>query len=210
MAHRAILFSEAHQTAIKKENVRIREIGMMSTLLKPLCGAFVIACGALVLIAGAGPLATPALAQAVLAQTEPAPVQPPPEKPDHPRPRAGDPTTTPAPPPPLSPETKALRSKLDAFRLDLDQKEAALNRRDLSDAELQAMRQGLDPIAEDLRALIGDLAPKLEAAKARLDQLGPKPKEDDPEESADLADDRAERESAAVELGETQRLARAV
>src|SRR3954471_9270974 len=176
---------------------------MMSTLLKPLHAAFVIACVALVLIAGAGPLATPALAQ--VAQV---PAQ---GQPDQPRmPHAGDLTTTPAPPPPLSPETRALRSKLDASKLDLDQREAALNRRDLSDAELQAMRQGLDPIAESLRALIGDLAPKLEAAKARLEQLGPKPKEDEPEESADLADDRAERESAAVELGETQRLARAV
>src|SRR3954465_563200 len=179
---------------------------MMSTLLKGLRGAFVIASGALVLITDAGPLATPALAQAaqVLAQGQT-------EQPDQPRrPHAGDPTTTPAPPPPLSPETKALRSKLDASKLDLDQREAALNRRDLSDAELQGLRQGIDPVTESLRALIGDLAPKLEAAKARLDQLGPKPKEDDPEESADLADDRAERESAAVELGETQRLARAV
>ena len=182
---------------------------MMSTLLKPLPGAFVIACGALVLIAGVGPLATPALAQAVLAQTEPAPVQLQPEKPDHPRPRAGDPTTTPAPVPPLSPETKALRSKLDAFKLDLDQKEAALSR-ELSDAELQGLRQGIDPIAESLRALIADLAPRLEAAKARLEQLGPKPKEDDPEESADVARDRTERESAVAELDETQRLARAV
>src|SRR5215212_9493795 len=188
----------------------IREVGMMSTLLKPLCGAFVIACGALVLIAGADPLATPALAQAALAQTEPAPVQPQPEKPDHPRPRAGDPTTTPAPPPPLSPETRALRSKLEASKLDLDQKEAALNGRDLSDAELQAIRQGIDPIAESLRALIGDLAPKRDAAKARLEQLGPEPKEDDSDEGADVARDRAERASAVAELDETQRLARAV
>src|SRR4051812_14302783 len=164
---------------------------MMSTFTKPLRRALIIICGALVPMAGTGPLAQPALAQ-----TEPAPVQPHPEKPDHPRHRAGEPTTTPAAAPPLSPETKALRSKLDAYKLDLDQKEAALSRRDLSDAELQAMRQGLDPIAEDLRALIGDLAPKLEAAKARLDQLGPKPKEDEPEESADLADDRAAREGA--------------
>src|SRR3954447_5160541 len=37
---------------------------MMSTLLKRLRGAFVIAYGALVLITAAGPLATPALAQA--------------------------------------------------------------------------------------------------------------------------------------------------
>jgi len=145
---------------------------MMSTLLKPLHAAFVIACVALVLIAGAGPLATPALAQ--VAQV---PAQ---GQPDQPRmPHAGDLTTTPAPPPPLSPETRALRSKLDASKLDLDQREAALNRRDLSDAELQAMRQGLDPIAESLRALIDDLAPKLEVAKARLDQLGPAVATDD-------------------------------
>jgi potassium efflux system protein len=179
---------------------------MMSTLLKRLRGAFVIACGALVLITAAGPLATPALAQAAHV-----PAQGQPEQPDQPRrPHAGDPTTTPAPPPPLSPETKALRAKLDASKLDLDQREAALNRRDLSDAELQGLRQGIDPVTESLRALIGDLAPKLEAAKARLEQLGPKPKEDDPEESADVARDRAERDSAVAELDETQRLARAV
>src|SRR3954454_25052921 len=179
---------------------------MMSTLLKRLRGAFVIACGALVLITAAGPLATPALAQAAHI-----PAQGQPEQPDQPRrPHAGDPTTTPAPPPPLSPETKALRAKLDAVKLDLDQKEAALNGRELSDAELQALRQGIDPIADALRAMIADLAPKLEAAKARLEQLGPKPKEDGPEESSDVARDRAERESAASELDETQRLARAV
>src|SRR4051812_38312889 len=95
---------------------------MMSTLLKRLRGAFVIACCALVLITAAGPLATPAHAQAAHI-----PAQGQPEQPDQPRrPHAGDPTTTPAPPPPLSPETKALRAKLDASKLDLDQKEAAL------------------------------------------------------------------------------------
>ncbi|HKG77311.1 MAG TPA: DUF3772 domain-containing protein, partial [Beijerinckiaceae bacterium] len=156
--------------------------------------------------AAPGRLAPPALAQATQAPAEPQT-----ERPDPPRaPRAGDPTTTPAPAPPLLPETKALRSKLDASKLDLDQKEAALNARDLSDAELQGLRQGLDLIAESLRALIGDLAPKLEAAKARLEQLGPKPKEDDPDESPDVARDRAERESAVGELDETQRLARAI
>ena len=108
------------------------------------------------------------------------------------------------------PKPRPCASKLDASKLDLDQKEAALNGRDLSDAELQGLRQGIDPIAESLRALVADLAPKLDAAKARLEQLGPKPKEDDPDESADVARDRAERESAVAELDETQRLARAV
>jgi len=49
MARRAVLFSGAHQTALDLENVRIRVVGMMSTL-KPLCGAFMIACGALGLL----------------------------------------------------------------------------------------------------------------------------------------------------------------
>ncbi len=66
------------------------------------------------------------------------------------------------------------------------------------------------PSPKRLRALVADLAPKLDAAKARLEQLGPKPKEDDPDESADVARDRAEREAAVAELDETQRLARAV
>src|SRR3954454_1387230 len=109
---------------------------MMSSLLKRLRGAFAIACGAFVLITAAGPLPTPALAQAaqVLAQGQP-------EQPDQPRrPHAGDPATTPAPPPPLSPETRALRSQPDASMLHHYQREAALNRRDLSEAELQGLR----------------------------------------------------------------------
>jgi len=178
---------------------------MTSALPKPLRGAILLVLGMAALAAGPGPPATPALAQATQA---PAPSQP--ERPDYPRPRAGDSTATPAPAPPVSPETKALRAKLDAFKLDLDQKEAALNGRELSDAELQGLRQGIDPIAETLRALVADLAPKRDAARARLEQLGPKPKEDDPDESADVARDRAEREAAAGELDETQRLARAV
>ena len=141
-----------------------------------------------------------------VAQTAPAT----PERPEAPGPHAGEPTTTPAPPPPLSPEVRALRGKLDAFKLDLDQKEAALRGRELSDPELQGLRQGIDPIADALRAMVADLTPKLEAAKARLEQLGPKPKQDDAEESSDVARDRAERESAVAELDETQRLARAV
>ena len=40
----------------------------------------------------------------------------------------------------VSAETKAARAKLDAFKADLDQKEAALQGRDLSEADLQNMR----------------------------------------------------------------------
>jgi potassium efflux system protein len=110
----------------------------------------------------------------------------------------------------ISAETKAVRAKLDAFKLDLDQKEAALQRRDLGDGDLQRLRQELDPTTEGIRAVIDGLAPKLDATKARLDQLGPKPKEEAPEESSDVARERSEREGGVAEIDETQRLARAL
>lgn len=108
----------------------------------------------------------------------------------------------------LSAETKAERAKLDAFKADLDQKEATLKRQHLSDTDLQGLRQGIDPVAEGIRRLIDALGPRLDAAKARLDQLGPKPKEEDQDESPDVARERTERESGFAELDETQRLAR--
>ncbi|HEX2510750.1 MAG TPA: DUF3772 domain-containing protein [Microvirga sp.] len=110
----------------------------------------------------------------------------------------------------VSIETKAARTKLDATKADLDQRELALQRRDLADADLQRLRQGIEPIVEEIRALIEELNPKLDASKARLNEFGPKPKDGQPEESADVAGDRAEREAVVAEFDETQRLARAV
>lgn len=107
-------------------------------------------------------------------------------------------------------DTKAARSKLDGIKADLEQKELALQGRTLSNAELQNLRQQMEPIIVNIRALIEEQAPKLEASKARLAQLGPKPKDGQPEESADVVKDRAEREAAVAELDETQRLARAL
>jgi len=49
--------------------------------------------------------------------------------------QANPPTQAPAPLE-VSVETKALRGKLDAFKLELDQKDAALSGRDLADADL--------------------------------------------------------------------------
>src|SRR5438067_2350965 len=48
----------------------------------------------------------------------------------------------------------------------------------------------------------------LEAARERLAQLGPKPK--DTQESADVAEQRVEREAAVTRIDETQRLARSL
>lgn len=107
-------------------------------------------------------------------------------------------------------DTKAARARLDGFKAELGQRESAIQGRMQSDADLQNLRQQIEPIIESIRTLIAEQAPKLEASKARLAQLGPKPKEGEPEESADAARDRSEREAAVAELDETQRLGRAL
>jgi small-conductance mechanosensitive channel len=127
---------------------------------------------------------------------------------------ATPPTTAPsseeAAPPEVSAATKAARARLDALKLDLDQKDAALSRRDLSDADLQRLRQETEPVAQELARVIGRLQPRLDAARAQLAELGPRPKEDAAPESADVQRERAAREAAVAELDETQRLARAL
>jgi small-conductance mechanosensitive channel len=80
----------------------------------------------------------------------------------------------------------------------------------MSDADLQNIRQQIEPIIADIRTVIDEQTPRLEASKQRLSQLGPKPEKGQPEESADVARDRAEREAAVAELDETQRLGRAL
>ena len=78
------------------------------------------------------------------------------------------------------------------------------------DADLQNIRLQIEPILTEIRTVIDEQAPKLEASRQRLSQLGPKPEKGQPEESADVAKDRAEREAAVAELDETQRLGRAL
>src|SRR5215212_2665745 len=117
-------------------------------------------------------------------------------------------TTGAGEPNPVSTETRAVRAKLDAIKANLDQSELALEGRELPEPELQKLRQTTEPLGETVRVLIEDLTPKLEASKARLAELGPKPKAGEPEESADVARERAERDVAVAELDETQRLAR--
>ncbi|MFL5189627.1 MAG: DUF3772 domain-containing protein [Microvirga sp.] len=121
-----------------------------------------------------------------------------------PAPAAAAPATS------ISAETKAVRAKLDGFKADLDQKEAAIQGRTMSDADLQNIRVQIEPIIGEIRTVVDELTPKLEASKQRLTQLGPKPDKGQPEESADVARDRAEREAAVAELDETQRLGRAL
>ncbi|MDF2970591.1 MAG: mechanosensitive ion channel protein MscS [Microvirga sp.] len=142
------------------------------------------------------------------AQTAPNPQA---QAPAQPQPQADSAPATAVPAPPaISAETKAARAKLDGYKADLDQKEAAIQGRTMSDADLQNIRQQIEPIIAEIRAVVDEQTPRLEASKQRLSQLGPKPEKGQPEESADVARDRAEREAAVAELDETQRLGRAL
>jgi small-conductance mechanosensitive channel len=118
----------------------------------------------------------------------------------------GQPATASPNPASATPEARAISTALETARAELDQQEAALRRPTLSDDELQALRQRIDPIGERLRQIVAEIGPKVDAAKARLDQLGPKPK--DTPEGPEVARDRAEREAAVTALDENQRLAR--
>jgi small-conductance mechanosensitive channel len=102
------------------------------------------------------------------------------------------------------------RSRLDALRTEIQQMEAVLAQRDLDDAQLQRLRQRADPVALELRGLVEELSPRAEQAKARLEQLGPKPDDKAPAESADIAAERRQREKALTEADEAARLSRAL
>ncbi len=71
--------------------------------------------------------------------------------------------------------TPAAPGPLEGVRLTLDQIDNALQRPDLGDAGLVEVRSRLEPLSEQVRTTIEERAPKLDAVKARLDQLGPKP-----------------------------------
>jgi small-conductance mechanosensitive channel len=155
-------------------------------------------------------LAASGTSDAQQAQTAPNPQT---QAPAQPQPQAAPaPAQAAAAPAPatVSAETKAARAKLDGYKADLDQKEAAIQGRTMSDTDLQNIRQQIEPIIADIRTVADEQTPRLEASRQRLTQLGPKPEKGQPEESADVARDRAEREAAVAELDETQRLGRAL
>ncbi|GEP02157.1 DUF3772 domain-containing protein [Methylobacterium oxalidis] len=115
----------------------------------------------------------------------------------------------PAPPKPeMSEALKAVRAKLDAAKADLTQREKDLGRPNLTAVDLARVREGITPVADEIRTIVDRLDQPLESARERLTQLGPKSK--DVEESAEVAQERVEREAAVARIDETQRLARSL
>jgi potassium-dependent mechanosensitive channel len=63
---------------------------------------------------------------------------------------------------------------VDGIRASLQQIEATLERKDLSDKELLDLRTRVEPLVENLKEYIAKQTPKLEGLKARVEQLTPK------------------------------------
>ena len=87
---------------------------------------------------------------------------------------------------------------LDSTRASLERIERTLERPDLPDSALQSLRTELGPIASANEELLEDLQPRLEGARARLEQIG-KPTPGTPE-AALAATERAELQKQFDEL----------
>ncbi|HSM19593.1 MAG TPA: DUF3772 domain-containing protein, partial [Hyphomicrobiales bacterium] len=86
---------------------------------------------------------------------------------------------------------KALQA-LEALKLEADRIEAAIQREGLTDADLASLRAEIDPIGEQALAVAEEIAPKVQEAEARLEQLGSVPEEGEPAESELIAAERTE------------------
>lgn len=108
-----------------------------------------------------------------------------------------------------APDPTSPRARLDAIRYELTQIEATLASPTATENELQRQRMRLQPSLDQLRQLIEEQAPRVEQAKIRMDQLGPKPEASAPPESAEVLRERESRLKAFADADETMKIARA-
>ncbi|WP_088346611.1 MULTISPECIES: mechanosensitive ion channel domain-containing protein [Rhodomicrobium] len=94
--------------------------------------------------------------------------------------------------------------KLEGWAKSLDELEQTLGSPVLSYARLDRARDSLDTITGEIGEFLGLLTPKLEAAKAQIDNLGPLPATGDPEP---VAAQRAELQKAYGSLGAARNIA---
>ncbi len=106
-------------------------------------------------------------------------------------------------------EPAPARARLDAIRIELSQIESTLAAPSATEAELQRQRVRLQPSLEQLRQIVEEQTPRVEQAKLRLDQLGPKPDASAPPESAEVTREREARQKAFTDADETMKIARA-
>ncbi|MEA2834979.1 MAG: potassium-dependent mechanosensitive channel [Methylobacteriaceae bacterium] len=100
--------------------------------------------------------------------------------------------------------------RVDQARATLDQVEKALSNRTLSDAQLAELRGQIDPIETSATEVVAQLTPILAGIKARLDQLGAKPADNAPAESAPVTAERAEQQKKLSDVDEVLKRARLI
>lgn len=122
--------------------------------------------------------------------------------------QTSQPMGPPAPPPPAPPEHAPFGPALDKLSASLKQIEASLELHDLTDANLQALRQQIDPISDAVAGVLDRLTPHLAGIKARLDQLGPKPDDSAPAESPAVTAERADQQKLYSDTDELSKRAR--
>ena len=122
--------------------------------------------------------------------------------------QTSQPAGPPAPPQPAPQEQAPIGPALDKLSASLKQIEASLERHDLTDAELQVLRQRIDPISDAAASALDRLTPRFAGIKARLDQLGPKPDDEAPPESPAVTAERAEQQKLYNDTDELSKRAR--
>ncbi|HEX3496689.1 MAG TPA: DUF3772 domain-containing protein [Methylocella sp.] len=123
--------------------------------------------------------------------------------------QTSQPASPAAPPRPVPPPEQALIGpSLDKLSASLKQIEASLERHDLTDADLQDLRQRIDPVSAAVSDALDRLTPRLDGIKARLDQLGPKPDDAAPPESPAVTAERADQQKLYNDTDELLKRAR--
>ncbi len=93
------------------------------------------------------------------------------------------------------------RAQLDKVRAEITALERELEANMTSDRGLAEVRGKIEPLQDRLRGFLAEQQPRLDAAKARLEQLGPKPDAAKAaEQNADVARERDEQEKAQREV----------
>jgi small-conductance mechanosensitive channel len=115
-----------------------------------------------------------------------------------------------APKPALAAPEAPIGPDLDKIGAALKEIAASLDKSDLADADLQRLRQRLDPVSASAAAAIDKLTPRLSAVQARLDQLGPKPADDAAPESPSVTAEREDQENALNDAQELLKRARLI
>ncbi|MGP8193297.1 MAG: DUF3772 domain-containing protein [Methylovirgula sp.] len=95
--------------------------------------------------------------------------------------------------PPPVPDAAASR-ELDKVAADLKEIEAVLQRHDVSETDLQSLRDRAAPLVAELQTVLGHLQVRLATVKARLDQLGPPPDAKAGPENAQVTKERQQQQ----------------